>query len=167
MARHRMSLTVLLAVLAAAMILFVPSPAMARPHWGGGFYGGWYGPYYPYGPYGYWGPYYSPYGWGAYGYPYYGPDGYYYGGRRLGEVRIKSPDKNASVYINGSYAGRAHDLKRFYLKPGAYSIELRTEGQVWKHRIYVLADRSVKIDFTKAGPVAPEPPPPPPPPPPE
>jgi hypothetical protein len=164
MARNRISLTVFLAVLAAAMILFVPSPAAAHGRFGGGFYGGWYGPY----PYGYWGPYYAPYAWGPYWSPYYGPGAYgYYGGRPLGEVRIKSPDKNASVYINGSYAGRAHDLKRFYLKPGAYTIELRTEGQVMSHRIYVVADRSVRLDFTRPGagaeppPAAPPPPPPP------
>jgi len=159
MARNRISLTIFLAVLAAAMIVFAPSPAAARVHVG--VYGGWYGPYYPYGPYGYWGPYYAPYAWGPYGSPYDTPYGY--GARRLGEVHIKSPDRDARVYINGSYAGRAHDLKRFYLKPGSYTIELRLGGgQVMSHRIYVLADRSVRLDFTRAGPDVEEPPPPPP-----
>jgi hypothetical protein len=147
MSRNRISLTVLFAALAAATLLFVPATAAAQVHLG--VYGGWYGPY----GYGYWGPYYSPYGWGPYWGPYYGPYGYYgyYGPNPLGEVRIKSPDKNAGIYINGAYAGRAGDLKRFYLKPGTYTIEQRIGGDVQKQSIYVISNRTVKIEFGPPG----------------
>jgi hypothetical protein len=156
MPRNRISLTVLIAALALAALLFVPATAAARVHVGVGVYGGWYGPY----PYGYWGPYYAPYSWGPYWGPYYGPPGYY-GRNPLGEVRIKSPDKNAHIYINGAYAGRARDLKRFYLKPGSYTIEQRLGYDVQKQRIYVISDRTVKIEFGPPGTGVPEAEPPP------
>src|ERR1039457_6406025 len=101
MSRIRISRTVLLATLAASLMLLLPATASARVVVGFGFgfpvYGGYWEPY-PYGPYGY-----PPYG--SYGYP-----GAYgrYGGRPIGEVRIKSPEPDAEIYINGSFAGRAH-----------------------------------------------------------
>jgi len=148
MSRKRIPLTVFIAAVAAAVLLFAPATASAQWHAGGGWYGGWYGAY----PYGYWGPYYAPYGWGSYWGPYYGYGPYgYYGGSPLGEVRIKSPDKKALIYINGAYAGVAKDLKRFYLKPGTYTIEQRIGSDVQKVRVYVVTDRTVKIRFDTPG----------------
>jgi hypothetical protein len=134
----------LFAVLATSLIL--PASAAARIGVGIGFYGGYYGgPFYPYG-YGY-GPYGYPYGYaGPYGYAPYG-----YPGRSLGEVHIKSPDAKAEIYINGAFAGRAHDLKTLYLAPGTYNIEQRIGTDVQKERVYVLANRSLKIEFDKPG----------------
>jgi len=149
MSHIRLSRFIILAALAVLML--VPASAAARGGFGFGFYGpvypwGYYGGYgYPYGPYAY-----GPYGYGAYGY-----------GRPLGEVRIKSPDSNAQIFINGSLAGRAHELKRFYLKPGTYNVEQRIGSDVQKQRVYVLADRSVKIEFGKPGTPSPQPAPPP------
>jgi hypothetical protein len=128
-----------------AVCLIIPATATAGVRVGVGFYGGYYGPYYGYG----YGPY-PYYGWGGWGaYPYYGPYGY--GGAALGEVHIKSPDANAQIYINGSLAGRAHDLKTIYLAPGTYNVEQRIGPDVQKERIYVLANRSLKLEFGKAG----------------
>jgi hypothetical protein len=155
MSRIRISRTVLLATLAASLMLLLPATASARVVVGFGFgfpvYGGYWGPY-PYGPYGY-----PPYG--SYGYP-----GAYgrYGGRPIGEVRIKSPEPDAEIYINGSFAGRAHDVKRIYLAAGSYKIEQRIGADVQKQRIYVTAYRKLTIDFGKPGtPNPPDMPPPP------
>jgi len=144
MAHIRVSKTIVFLALAVSLIL--PATAAARVGVGVGFYGGyWGGPFYPY--YG-WGPYYGyPYGYAPYG----------YGGRPMGEVKIKSPDSNAQIYINGSFVGRAHDLKRFYLKPGTYNFEQRIGTDVQKQRVYVLANRSLKIDFGKPGTPSPVP----------
>lgn len=144
--------SVALVVLAASLMLLLPATAAAHVRVGVGF--GFFGPVYPayYGPY--WGPY--PYYPAYYG-PYYG-GGYYGGGyygypryRALGEVKIKSPEPDARIYINGSLAGRAHDLKHFYLKPGTYDVEQRIDNDVQSERIYVLADRTVKIEFGHPG----------------
>ncbi len=149
----------ILVVLALAIAVFVPVSAAAHIGFGVGFYG----PIFPWGYYGYYGPYAYPYG--PYGYypPYaYGPYGYGYGyGRPVGEVKIKSPNSNAQIYINGALAGRAHDLKRIYLKPGTYTIEQRIGSDVQKERVYVVANRSLQIEFGKPGTPSPKPAPPP------
>ena len=114
MSRIRFSRTILLATLAASLMLLLPAMASARVFVGFGvpIYGGYWG-----GPYGYWGPYGYPYGYPPYG-PYGYPDAYgypgAYGGRPLGEVHIKTPVPDAEIYINGNFAGRAHDLKHIY-----------------------------------------------------
>ena len=94
----------------------------------------------------------------------YGPYGYY--GRPLGEVHLKTPDSHAQIYINGAYAGQAHDLKKFYLAPGTYKIEQRIGTDVQRQRIDVTADRKLNLEFGKAGTPSPPPtqrrPPPPP-----
>jgi hypothetical protein len=80
----------------------------------------------------------------------------------MGEVQIKTPDSHAQIYINGSYAGQAHDLKKIYLKPGTYNLEQHIGSDVQKQRVYVLARRTVKVEFGKVGtpspPLAPPPP---------
>ena len=142
--------TVALVVLAASLVLLVPAMAAAQVHVGVGV--GFWGPGYP-GYYGYWRPYpyWGPYYGGYYG-SYYGGYGGYYGyGRPLGEVKIKSPEPDARIYINGSLAGRAHDLKKFYLRPGTYDVEQRIDNDVQKERIYVLAERTLKIEFGHPG----------------
>lgn len=156
MSYKQVSRAIVFAALVASLLVIMPSPAAAQ-RVGIGFYGGYWGP----------GPFWGPVGWGYYpGYAY-GPYGY--GGRPIGEVKIKSPDSHAQIYINGSLAGQAHDLKRFYLAPGTYNIEQRIGSDVQKARVYVVANRSLKIEFEKPG-VAhnqpyvfpPTPPPPPP-----
>lgn len=100
---------------------------------GPAYYRGWYG----------WGPgFYGPY-WG----PYYG--WYYYPGAsgNKGEVKFKSDDPTTKVYINGSYAGLAKELKSVWLRAGSYNLELRgSNNQVYKERIYVIANKTLKIN---------------------
>lgn len=153
MSHIRFSRFIVLAALAIAML--VPISAAAQVRVGVGFYGG---PWGYYGPWGYpYGPYYGGYAYGPYGYGIYGPYG-----RPMGEVRIKSPDSNAQIYINGALAGAAHDLKKIYLAPGTYNIEQRIGSDVQKQRIYVVVNRSIKIEFGKPGTPSPTPAPPPP-----
>jgi hypothetical protein len=145
MSHIRFSRALVFAALAVALILPASAAARTRIGVGVGFYGG-----YPYGGYGPWG--YGPWGYpyyGGYGYAPYGYGGYY--GRPMGEVHIKSPDSNAMIYINGAFAGCAHDLKTIYLAPGTYNIEQRIGSDVQKERLYVLANRSLKVEFDKPG----------------
>ncbi len=149
MSHIRFSRIVLFLGFAASLLLLPASAAAQRGHFRGGFYG----PAFPF----YGGFYYGPYGYpfGFYGYPY-GPYGYYYG-RPLGEVHVKSPDSNAQIFINGAFAGRAHDLKRFYLVPGTYDVEQHIGNDVQKQHVFVIADRNLKIDFGPAPAASPQP----------
>jgi hypothetical protein len=141
----RFSQGIVFAALVVSLLLVLPAPASAQRVFVG------FGP-------GYWGgPYWGPWGWG---YPAYAYGPYGYPGRPLGQVQIKSPDGNAQVYINGSLAGSAHDLKRFFLVPGTYNIELRNGSDVQKQRVYVIANRTLKIEFDKPGVAHNAPPPP-------
>ncbi len=123
--------------------MMMPVSASAGIGFGIGFFGPvypWGYGYYPYGPYGYYAPY------GYYGSP----------GRPVGEVRIKSPDPDAQILINGAMAGRARDLKRFYLFPGTYNVEQHIGNDVQKQRVYVIAHRSLRIEFGKPGTPSPQ-----------
>ncbi len=143
MSRSRTSRVIVFAALAVCFLMIVPTPAAAqRVGIGIGVYGGYYGPFYPYG-YGPWGyPYYAGY-YGSYG------DGPY--GRPMGEVHVKSPNSDAQIFINGSFAGRVRDLKHFYLAPGTYNIEQRIGNDVQRERVYVIANRNVTVEFGKPG----------------
>jgi hypothetical protein len=134
MPNRRFPRIVLFALLAASLLVMIPAPAAAQ-RVAMGFYGG---------------PFWGPWGWGYPAYAY-GPYGYPYGGRPLGEVHIKSPNGDAQIYINGALAGRAHDLKRFYLVPGTYNLEQRIGSDVQKQKVYVIANRTLKIEFEKPG----------------
>ena len=105
------------------------------------------------GGYGYFGPsVYGP-GWGPGWYPAYGY-GYYPGwpGRLayrsdLGEVKLSTDSRDAEVFVDGSYAGVAKDLKTMHLRPGSYDIEVREPGKTsYYRRVYVLSGKTVKID---------------------
>ena len=102
--------------------------------------GGFYGPAY-YGPgwYGWYGP--GPY-WGPYGYAYgYGPS------QPTGSVKFETKMKNASVYVDGGYAGTVEQLKTFKLHPGTHNIELRApDGQTfYQQKVDVVAGKTLKI----------------------
>lgn len=92
-------------------------------------------PGYFYGPYA---PFYGPYG---YGYP----PSYTYAEDK-GKVELAVLPKTADVYLDGAYAGAAGDLKRIWLSPGAYDVEISLPGGTPFHqRIYVLSGKSLKI----------------------
>jgi hypothetical protein len=110
----------------AGLLALVPAAAAAQGVVvvGGGFYRpygpGWYGPY--------WGPAYAvvPY---------------------TGQVKIKTNDKNAAVFVDGGYAGQAAKLKKFALRPGAHDIELRDpRGHAfYQERVQVIPGKTLEI----------------------
>jgi hypothetical protein len=64
-----------------------------------------------------------------------------------GEVKLITRMKNASVYVDGGFAGTAGNLKHFYLAPGNHNIELRNpSGQVVFHeQVHVILDKTAEI----------------------
>jgi hypothetical protein len=102
-------------------------------------------------------PYYSPYGFYPYSAyysgmlwdPYWGylyPTGYFSYNDGKGEVRLAAP-KQANVYLDNAYAGKAEKLKSIWLKPGAYDLSVCNSDHASFHqRIYVLSGKSLKIE---------------------
>src|SRR5260370_29211355 len=70
--------------------------------------GPFYGPFYPFYPY--------------YGYYPYPP---YYMAENYGEVKIETHRKDAQVYIDGGYAARIKEAKKFALRPRNHHIDFR------------------------------------------
>lgn len=99
-----------------------------------------------YGPYGFYpySPYYSSLLWDPYwGYLY--PAGYFSYNDGKGEVRLAAP-KQADVYLDNAYAGKAEKLKSIWLTPGAYDLSVSNRDRASFHqRIYVLSGKSLKI----------------------
>jgi hypothetical protein len=119
------------AMVILALAIFVPV-ASARPRiFVGGYFGpGFYGPAY----YGWYGPaYVAPYG--------VVPSPY------VGKVKIDTKMKDASVFVDGGYAGTVGQLKTFPLRPGTHNIELRDpSGQtIFQEKIDVLAGKTTKL----------------------
>ena len=130
----------LVGALALGSLFVSAPPASAGVVVRGGFYGrGFYGRGW-YGGWG-WGP--AWYGSGWYG-PYWG--GYYYGPTD-GKVKIVTADKDASVYVDGGYAGTAAKMKKFSLRPGAHDLELRDPSghEFYKQRVEVIRGRTTEI----------------------
>lgn len=122
-----------LLVLAAAMMTLLPMGASAAfrgrvvvvspPVYGGGFYRPFWG--------GYWGPGYAP---------------AYFANPNSGEVKLDTKVKDAQVFINGAYAGTAHDNKTMHLRPGTYRIEIREGGHTqFSEQVYVVAGKTLHI----------------------
>jgi hypothetical protein len=115
-----------------ALAIFVPV-ASARPFVvvGGGFYGpayyGWYGPG--------WGPYWGPYGYAVVPHP------------NAGKVKIDTKMKDASVYVDGGYAGTVGDLKTFQLRAGNHDIELRDHSgrSFYQERVEIVPGKTIKL----------------------
>jgi hypothetical protein len=106
--------------------------------------------YYHVYPYPYWGlgwgwgigPWYGPYGWGP----------GYYRYATTGEVKIETKQKGDSIYVDGGYAGVTGKLKKFRLKPGNHTLELRSPSgkKIYQERVYVIPGKTLKIhaDFS-------------------
>jgi len=62
-------------------------------------------------------------------------------------VKIVTPDKNASVYVDGGYVGPVAKAKKFSLRPGNHDLELRdTDGRTLYHeRVQVIRGRTTEI----------------------
>jgi len=89
------------------------------------------------------GPFFGPF------YPYYG---YYpyppsYMAANFGEVKIETHQKDAQVFIDGGYAAKIREAKKFALRPGNHEIELRnSDGQTfYEERVAVTVGRTTKL----------------------
>ncbi len=104
-------------------------------------YGPFYDPfYYPFCAALLWNPF-----WGYYP-PFY-PAGYFDSGAGNGELKLTGAPKDASVYVNGGYAGTMANLKSFWLEPGAYDLAVTTaDGRRFQQRVYMLTGKTLKVD---------------------
>jgi hypothetical protein len=86
----------------------------------------------------FWGPFY-PYGY----YPY--PPSYM--AANFGEVKIDTHEKDAAVYIDGGYAGKIKEAKKFALRPGNHEVELRDpDGQTYfQEQVAVTVGQTTKL----------------------
>ncbi len=123
-----------------------PQPSHHRIHFGGVMISAGYSHYSGYPYYGYYPPYSyydDPFLWT----PFYAPG--YFGGFNhrpgLGDVKIQVPDRGATVYLNGAYAGQLSDLKNIWLQPGVYHLEVRDSQSRLTQKIYVLSGKTLKI----------------------
>lgn len=102
-----------------------------------------------YGPWGY-GPYYRPW-WGLYDpfwssafihpglYRGYGP------GPNMGEIKLDAP-RDASLYIDGAFAGTTQKLKSIWLEPGVYDLRVENPtGAKYRKKVYVLTGKTLKL----------------------
>jgi hypothetical protein len=92
-------------------------------------------------------------------YPYYYSPGFYYGPAwyypygayaprpDLGDVKIDTHLKDASVYVDEGYVGPIDKFKKFGLKPGNHEIELRDESgrSFFSERVQVLAGKTIEL----------------------
>lgn len=102
----------------------------------------WY-PYAPYGYYPYYGavfdPFLAPFS------PYYYPASFVHGTDK-GQIELKADPKDASLYIDGAYAGTVQHLKNIWLDPGAYDFSIRAAGrEPFQQRVYVLTGKTLTI----------------------
>jgi len=90
------------------------------------------------GPRLFWGPFY-PYGY----YPY--PPSHM--AANFGEVKIDTHQKDAAVYIDGGYAGKIKEAKKFALRPGNHDVELRdADGQTFfQEQVAVTVGQTTKL----------------------
>src|SRR3954469_690802 len=63
-----------------------------------------------------------------------------------GDVRIRTASKTASVYVDGGFAGTTDKLKKFPLRPGKHTIEVReSDGRSYREKIHVIRGRTVEL----------------------
>ena len=129
------------AIALLAFVIYVPT-ASARGFYGGrAFVGVGVGPaFYP-GFYGYYGPWYGPW----YGPGYYAPNS--------GEVEIQTKQKGNQIFVDGGFAGLTGQLKKFPLRAGTHTLELRNaQGQTfYQEKINVIAGKKLKIQSDYVG----------------
>lgn len=123
---------VTLAPAASARGFFLGSPGYFGGFYGPGYYAGFVGPGWWYGP------------WSGQ---------VYYPGPSAGEVQIVTKHKGDSIYVDGGLAGRTGQLKKFPLRAGAHTIELRNpKGHAfYQERITVIPGKKLKIQADYPG----------------
>jgi hypothetical protein len=120
------------------------------PYWGPGWG---YGPYWgaPLWRAGLWAdPWWSWYG--PFGAPFAMHPAFFTGfanGPGMGEIKLRNADKEAEVYLDGAFAGRAGKLKTIWLEPGKYDLEVRSGSETLSKRLYVLSGKNVVFDLAE------------------
>ena len=95
-----------------------------------------------------WPGYYPPLFYGPWIDPFFAPPVYFVPQPDKGQVSLQSHYKNADVYLDSAYAGTTGTLKKFWLAPGVYELEVRPKDQTpLKKRIYVLTGKTLKINM--------------------
>jgi hypothetical protein len=65
-----------------------------------------------------------------------------------GQVSLQGSYDGSEIYIDNAYAGTAATLKKFWLAPGVYDLEVRPKDQTpKKKRIYVLTGKTLKVSL--------------------
>ena len=65
-----------------------------------------------------------------------------------GQVNLHSAYKDADVYVDNAYAGTTATLKKFWLAPGVYDLEVRPRDHVPQNkRVYVLTGKTLKVSL--------------------
>jgi hypothetical protein len=130
----------------ALLLVINPGSASAGLRLGTVTVGGGYG--YASGPV--WPGYYPPFYYG----PAFGPWGDYSSPILLvpqadkGQISLQGSNKDAEVYLDNAYAGTAATLKKFWVAPGVYDLEVRQKNHTpQKKRIYVLTGKTLKVSL--------------------
>ena len=131
------------AIALLAFLTFVPAASARGLYYGGGYMGGGYVG-------GGFGPGFYPGGYYAYG-PWYGPG--YYPVSPVGQVQISTKQKGNQIFVDGGFAGRTGELKKFSLRTGTHTIEMRdAKGQTYyKEQINVISGKKLKIQSDHIG----------------
>ena len=65
-----------------------------------------------------------------------------------GQVSLQGSYHDSEIYIDDAYAGTAATLKKFWLAPGVYDLEVRPKDQTPKKKcIYVLTGKTLKVSL--------------------
>jgi hypothetical protein len=73
---------------------------------------------------------------------------FYFPAPVTGELKIKTEDKDARVYVDGGYLGIVRKLKTFELRPGNHAIELRDAGGdvLYKQRVAIVPGHTTVLN---------------------
>ena len=63
----------------------------------------------------------------------------------MGEIKLRSADKDAWIYLDGALAGKAEKLKTIWLQPGSYNLEVRSGQKRFSRKIYVLSGKTLRL----------------------
>ena len=134
-----------LAIALLALFTLVPAASAEEgggEHGGGGraFIGGGFSPGFYGGGWGFYDP------WWGFGLdPWTEPT--YYPTARTGDVKIIADHKGEPIYVDGGYVGVTGKVKKFPLKPGNHTINIRdSQGQmVYQETVHVIAGKTMDI----------------------
>jgi hypothetical protein len=90
-------------------------------------------------------------GWYGYYGPWYGTG--YYAVPNAGEVEISTKQKGNQIFVDGGFAGLTGQLKKFPLRAGTHTLELRDPNgkTFYQEQVNVIAGKKLKIQSNFAG----------------